>query len=489
MIVQRKILKNWNLKMKIFITTSMLLIIGVTAASAEEKISEYIDVSGQLTLQHIFSDNRDLGTGDSVPAHSISAQPRILTTITPAENTKIFADVQALIIDADTGVGAEDDTGRVSDFNKNFIELRQLWVRQQELLGITPLSAQIGRQRIRENRTIWWNRNFDAARITYNTTVFKGFIGAGQNFTSYRTNVDTDFRADDEDRFRIFAEGSWQHALGHYFDLRGLYEKDYSSLEKVGTTISANARDEEDLNAIWAGARFSGQFDEPTENLRFIEYQADLIGLMGTVDTLTTTGTANPNRRQIASNDERDLNAVAFDSTINIAPDIKSKPVITLGYAYGSGDDGDGSDTGFRQTDLQGNSSRMGLSSGSVRNYGEVLRPELSNLHITTAGVGFPITDVSDISAFHHYYHLDKEATSLRTGSIAAALDGEEKSVGHGVDLIYNHNLSKEFGWDHSLLSDVRLKLNVSGFNAGKAYGEGEDETSIRTFSELQIRF
>ncbi|SHK99107.1 Alginate export [Roseovarius marisflavi] len=47
-------------------------------------------------------------------------------------------------------------------------------------------------------------------------------------------------------------------------------------------------------------------------------------------------------------------------------------PRLTAGIAFGSGDNGAGIDTAFRQTDIQGNSGRFG-SKTSLKYYGEVL--------------------------------------------------------------------------------------------------------------------
>ena len=65
-------------------------------------------------------------------------------------------------------------------------------------------------------------------------------------------------------------------------------------------------------------------------------------------------------------------------------------PKVTLGYAYGSGDDNPNDTTNheFRQTGLQSNESKFG-GIPKFKVYGEALDPELSNLKIFTMGFGF----------------------------------------------------------------------------------------------------
>jgi alginate production protein len=96
-------------------------------------------------------------------------------------------------------------------------------------------------------------------------------------------------------------------------------------------------------------------------------------------------------------------------------------PSITLGYAVGSGDSDpdDGKNTQFRQTGLQSNEARFaGLS--DFRYYGEALDPELSNLRIFTAGLGFRVLPDVSVDFVFHKYRLASFAESLRNAGITA---------------------------------------------------------------------
>ena len=461
-----------------------------SAPAYADNFSDRFTVNGQVTLQHIITENRDLSTGISETAISKSVQPRIRVKADITENLSAYSDVRALLISADDTASAEDDTGSSVSTNENFLELRQAWLKYSNFLGKPPLSIQVGRQRLREDKTIWWNRDFDAVRAEYNSTLFKGFAGIGQNLGSYRTN-ESDYLEDEKDRFRSFAQGEWQYIRDHFFGARFLYEDDHSGIESVGSLVNAFDRDDEDFEGFWAGARLSGQHKPKSSFLGPIDYSVDLIGVAGEEDVLTTIAGPSPVFRQVSDVNNRDVLGWAFDGSVDIALNTALNPTLTFGYAYGSGDDdmGDGTNHAFRQSGLHGNSSRLGLSSGSVRNYGEVLRPELSNLHILTAGAGIPLCKASDVNAFYHYYRLAENATSFRQASIAAPLNGTDKSVGQGLDIVFNMNLSDSFGWTIPGLQDTRLKLTASGFKAGDAFGTADGETSFRSFAELQIRF
>lgn len=440
-----------------------------------------VQINGQVTAQHIFTDNRDLNTAVSDSINSQSIQPRLRMRANINQNTQAYIDINSILINSEQGGGAENDDGRIINSDDEFIELRQYWIRYRNLFDHSPLTLQIGRQRIKEDRTLWWNRDLDAVKLSYKTTLFDAFVGVGQNLTSYRT-TDGDFLNDDEKRLRLFGEASWHYKMNHYFDIRALYENDYSNLETVGSNINPFDPDYEDNNLLWFGTRNSGTFDN-------ITYRADIMGVVGEVDNLDTTF-VSASARRVDGSTSNNILAWGFDGGIDIQLDTRFNPMLSFNYAYGSGDSNpNGTDGNFRQTGLQGNSSILNQSSGSLRNYGEVLRPELSNLHILSTGIGAPVSQYSDVVAMYHYYHLDEATTSFRSTSTSVALNGQNKSVGHGLDIAYNINLSDTLGWKQKGLSDTRLRLNLSGFKSGDAYGTQSGEYSARTFAEIFVRF
>ena len=66
---------------------------------------------------------------------------------------------------------------------------------------------------------------------------------------------------------------------------------------------------------------------------------------------------------------------------------------LTAGWAFGQGDEnsGNGMDGNFRQTRLQDNNGKFGGVT-SFRYYGELIDPELANMHIATLGIGYLFT-------------------------------------------------------------------------------------------------
>ena len=105
-------------------------------------------------------------------------------------------------------------------------------------------------------------------------------------------------------------------------------------------------------------------------------------------------------------------------------PDLPYAPYVTLGYAYGSGDGNpnDNRNHEFRQTGLQSNEARLG-GIPKLKYYGEALDPELSNLQILTAAVGFrPAPNIS-VDLVYHRYKTNKLASDLRNAALTAEMN------------------------------------------------------------------
>lgn len=122
------------------------------------------------------------------------------------------------------------------------------------------------------------------------------------------------------------------------------------------------------------------------------------------------------------------------------AQDLPMRPRLVLGYAYGSGDDkpDDGVDRRFRQTGLQSNEARLGgLTKRKI--YGEVLDPELSNLHVVSAGVGISPSREWSVDLIWHGFR------QARIGELEGAgirprrdsLDG--RGIGHELNLVVGY--------------------------------------------------
>ena len=117
------------------------------------------------------------------------------------------------------------------------------------------------------------------------------------------------------------------------------------------------------------------------------------------------------------------------------------QPSITLSYAWGSGGgaDGDNTNSTFRQTGLQGNKAKQGGVT-EFEMYGEMMAPELSNLKVLTAGIGFRPAASMFVDLVYHHYQSNAVASEIRNWGLTAKMNqgttGQSKDVGDEFDLI-----------------------------------------------------
>ena len=149
---------------------------------------------------------------------------------------------------------------------------------------------------------------------------------------------------------------------------------------------------------------------------------------------------------------------------------------LTGSWAYGQGDDNnsDGRDGNFRQTGLQDNNAKFaGIT--SFRYYGELLDPELANLHIATLGLGYRLADTTSVDLVGHYYLQDRAYRKILDSDIDQKPNGIDRELGWEIDAIV--------GWQPDPTWDFEFVLGW--FNPGKAFEEGDDAW----VSKLQLRY
>ncbi|HEY5683643.1 MAG TPA: alginate export family protein, partial [Sulfuricaulis sp.] len=102
-------------------------------------------------------------------------------------------------------------------------------------------------------------------------------------------------------------------------------------------------------------------------------------------------------------------------------------------------DDTDNKNTQFRQTGLQSNEARFGGLT-QFKAYGEMLDPDLSNIKIVTAGIGFRMASNAFLDLVYHRYGLDHFANEFRSAGVTAEMNKVEtqlsKDVGSEINLI-----------------------------------------------------
>lgn len=169
-----------------------------------------------------------------------------------------------------------------------------------------------------------------------------------------------------------------------------------------------------------------------------------------------------------------DLGGWGFD--IGTTRELGERWYLTAAWAFGQGDarTGDGNDGNFRQTQLQDNNGKFGGVT-SFRYYGELMDPELANMHIATLGVGFRFAERASLDLVGHYYRQDVAARRIIDSDIDQRPSGIHRELGWEIDAILGWRPVR--AWDFELV--------VGWFRPGKAFRRRDDAW----VTKLQARY
>jgi alginate production protein len=311
-----------------------------------------------------------------------------------------------------------------SQESKTKLEVTRAYVILGEI--IEGLSLQLGRQNFDDDREWLYDEELDAGRLRY------ALGDLGLELAVGRMNLfDRDLlNSGSKDRINTY-----------------ILFADYEVTEDVnvaGYVVKRDDRTEEDGSPVFFGLRSLGGTEVFEDE---IAYWLDLSTVRG-------------------DDNGSDIRGYGLDLGATYLFDLPYGPNFTLAYAFGSGDrdPDDGTDKDFRQTGLQGNAGEFG-GIASFQYYGEAFDPELSNLHVFTAGLGLRPTEDSSIDLVFHAYRQDEISDELRDSAIDLDPNQDEsrqsRRLGSEIDLVIGY---------HDLLPDLDLEFTFAYFFSGRAF-------------------
>ncbi len=172
----------------------------------------------------------------------------------------------------------------------------------------------------------------------------------------------------------------------------------------------------------------------------------------------------------------KDIDGRAFD--VGLMYRLNQPWHLTLfgGYAFARGRRDGTNREGYRQSGLQDNNGKFGGVT-SYKYYGEVFEPELANMAIVTAGIGFRPSRQVSLDIVVHSYKQDLKSTTLADDGLrgSASPNGSFAELGRELDLILGY---RQAGWLHT-------ELVLGGFFPGKAFDDQDNAYKL----ELLVRF
>ena len=336
--------------------------------------------------------------------------------------------------------------------------------------------VQVGRQKFSDDREWWWDEKLDAVRFHYDTESLHAEIGIAQELAPV-SSVEDSIDPEEDGVLRVISSLTWLPRVNHESSLFFLIQSDDSNTELEGEVVNRDRRDESDLDAIWMGGRKQGKYRLDTMGRLY--YWLD-VGLVAGSEKLIDYDTIDSQNSIVASVDHRDVRAAGFDIGVSWRTRFPGQMTFTLGYAAGSGDRdrSDNTDTSYRQSGLQGNDAKFrGVTSFNY--YGELLSPELSNISITTLGLGFRFLPESSIDLVYHNYRQFEASDDIPGSDLDLDPAGIDTRIGSELDLIIGIE-----EWER-----VELELVAAFFKAGSAFTGLKGKVSTSLSIEISYRF
>lgn len=339
----------------------------------------------------------------------------------------------------------------------------------------TGFGLQFGNQNVSETREWWWDKDMDSLRFYYNRGPLHFELTGGKQIGG--ESVLQSINPADKEVYRILGLGSWMWGMKQRLEFFFLNQWDKSSQEDKGDIVLRKYRDNFDENMTWIGARAIGEIG--LSDYGSLNYWADVAGVHGN-ETVFSYDSINSRQARVDGKNKNNVDGWAIDVGAFWTLPVKFEPTFTLSYARASGDSNpnDGHNSSFRQTGIQRNNWRFN-GVNRFRIYGELLRPELSNMGIFTSSFGIRLLKNSSIEFVYHKYDQVEAYDKLRNANINVSPNGLNTDIGQEVNVIANFREWKN------------LELGIEGavFDPGKAFDKETNDLAFSIFFDVNYNF
>jgi alginate production protein len=345
------------------------------------EFGEWLTVGGRVSGNVRGERNFDRKALDPRGDDSSTATGEVLASAALTQNIEAYAKVwtsREFALDSGAPTGRSD------------LRVKEAYVAIDRIAG-GPVGLQLGRQRFRDSREWFFDDYLDAARVYVDVSSWHVEVAAADG---------------------LFAG---PEATRRRRDQRQAIASITRRLDKYSTaTAFIIARDDRNRHEspLWIGGALTGRLT------RAIKYWGNGGVRRGRADSVLLRGWA-------------------IDATVAYRLPLPAAPAFSAGYAVASGDESrsDGVDSNFRQTGLQDNNARFhGLKRFGY--YGEVFRPELSNLKVLTVGTGMKPLEQASIDVVYHRYAQQRRRPSLPSNALEATGTGLSARLGDEINLI-----------------------------------------------------
>ncbi|MFP5305234.1 MAG: alginate export family protein [Gammaproteobacteria bacterium] len=453
------------------------------------------DFGTKLRLAGFGEGPRDLGLTrpDGTPIDADAETAEGFAEIQPtlywrmSENWTTFIRAQGFVPSGEIVVTDEESPQRT----ESYAGLREAWIEYSGLTSYPNEVLRVGRQRLRYERdATWWDRDVEAVRWIFDTTLFQTHWGIATQLHTFRTG-DWELPASQRDRAYALAGMSGQWNPTHFFGVRGAYAMDYADLDEETARAQDPLRDEDDEEPKlaerrygWVGAYMhNGYYTMPERAGLYYWAQADL--LFGNREDVILPGpdATDPTVQRT------DRNVTALAGDVGLRLHFPAPFAMGVAYAYGQGGgDPERSET-FEQTGLHSNRSRFTGTRSLMYRFNEALQPDLSNIRVASAFISIP-TPRFDANLVYHHFTRDDVSVPVETDGLDVQPTTTDNFLGHGYDLVLAIYFGSVPSWWIDDREDLRSNVRLRGslFQPGDTYGD-DLEDQYRTTLELTLWF
>lgn len=438
-----------------------ILASSVHADAVEQSVGTF-EFEGSLELVH--EEIRKVSLGQRIGDNERTSKQELQLQLSYRANDRLsaFAEIKGQF-------EQRVDAVEASRTSENELERGELWVFWQPLPN-KDVSIKIGRQNFADPRQWWWDEDLDALRLDYTGRSLHLTLGIAEAVVR-KSSLEYFIEPPDDEVLRLLGHANWKYSSGLEFSLFYLAQRDESSRPLVNSRVKTEKIDESDADLRWLGLRSSGQFELKWGST--LTYWMDAAAVTGEEVLFEYSNDANGNSRIISRQTQR-VHGRALDMGAIWKPIKGTWPSLAVSYARGSGDKNpnDTTDHAFRQTGLQDPTQEF-------RYYGELLRPELSNLSVSTAAIAFPILAESRLTLGYHRFQQIYPADFLRDGRIDLSPTGQDTDIGREISLLVEIQ-----EWEN-----VQVVFSAATFRAGNAYGAATGKHATSIFLEVTYDF
>jgi len=433
----------------------------VHAADVEQPVGSF-EFEGSLELVH--EEIKNVALGQRIGDNERTSKQELQLQLSYRANDRLsaFAELKGQFEQRVDAI----ETSRTTE---NELERGEFWVFFQPLTN-KDVSIKIGRQNFADPRQWWWDEDLDALRLDYARHSLHLTLGIAEAVVR-KSSLEDFIEPEDEEVLRLLGHANWKHSSDLEFSLFFLAQRDESSRPLVNSRVKTVKIDESDADLRWAGLRGSGKFEFKWGST--LTYWVDAAAVTGEEVLFEYSNDASDNSR-IISRRQQQVRGRALDMGAIWKLFKDASPSLAVSHASGSGDENpnDATDRAFRQTGLQDPTQEF-------RYYGELLRPELSNLSVSTAAIAFPILAESRLTLGYHRFQQIYPADFLRDGRIDLSPTGQDTDIGREISLLVEIQ-----EWEN-----LQIVFSAASFRAGNAYGTATGNRATSIFLEVTYDF